>query len=94
MSSNRPPILEKPCRKVFDFQKERNKMTKKSGGTFLLIIAGLLPVWNGLQYFLEGLANQNSSLRNYAVVGQILFGLAIVGYGFFYFKSSGKRTSK
>ena len=56
-------------------------MTKEKFWNLLLIFAGLLPVWSGLQYFIAGEANQSSDLRNFAVVGQILFGLATICYG-------------
>lgn len=69
-------------------------MTKEKSLNLVIIFAGLLPIWNGLQYFLEGQAQHNSDLRNYAVVGQILFGLAIIGWGFFCHKNSGQRASK
>ncbi|MGI9034442.1 MAG: hypothetical protein ACR2GD_00230 [Pyrinomonadaceae bacterium] len=48
----------------------------------LFIISGTLPMANGWQYFIGGEGYQNSDLRNYAVAGQILFGLAIMCYGF------------
>ncbi len=56
-------------------------MMKEKTLNLLLIFSGFLPIWNGLQYFIEGQANQNSSLRNSAVVGQIIFGLATSFYG-------------
>ncbi len=62
-------------------------MRKEKSWNLLVIFVGLLPIWNGLQYFINGQANQNSSLRNSAVVGQILFGLAISCYGIWRNKS-------
>ena len=56
-------------------------MTKEKSWNLLLIFAGFLPIWNGLAYFIAGEANPNSNLRNFAVVGQIVFGLAIVCFG-------------
>ncbi len=66
-------------------------MTKEKSLNLLLIFCGLLPIWNGLQYFAEGQAHQNSSLRNSAVVGQILFGLAISCYGIWRNKNLSKQ---
>jgi len=67
-------------------------MTKEKSWNLLLIFSGLLPIWNGMQYFIEGQANQNSSLRNSAVVGQILFGLAVSCYGIWRNKNLSKQN--
>ena len=56
-------------------------MTKEKSWNLLTIFVGFSPIWSGLQYFVNGQANQNSSLRNSAVIGQIIFGLAISCYG-------------
>lgn len=52
----------------------------------LAVFVGLLPIKSGLQYFIAGEAVQNSDLRNFAVVGQIIFGLAIIYYGIWRYK--------
>ncbi|MBA4123675.1 MAG: hypothetical protein H0X72_14580 [Acidobacteria bacterium] len=57
-------------------------MKNKSLLFILWLIAGFLPIGNGLQYFIAGEAYRNTDLRNYAVVGQIIFGLATIGYAF------------
>ncbi|MEJ7861651.1 MAG: hypothetical protein WKF90_08435 [Pyrinomonadaceae bacterium] len=62
-------------------------MKNKSWIWISFIVAGALPIWNALQYFIDGKAYQNSNLRNYAVVGQIIFGVAIIFYGFWYKKN-------
>jgi len=66
-------------------------MMKEKTLNLLLIFSGLLPIWNGLRYFIEGQANQNSSSRNSAVVGQILFGLAVSCYGIWRNKNLSKQ---
>ena len=48
----------------------------------LFIISGMLPAASGLHYFIGGEAYRNSDVRNYAVAGQILFGIAIICCGF------------
>lgn len=67
-------------------------MTKEKSWNLLVIFSGLLPIWNGLQYFINGQAFQNSGLRNSAVVGQILFGLAIICYGIWRHKNLFKQA--
>ena len=47
---------------------------------WLVLFAGTLPIGNGLQYFVTGEAARNTGLRNGLVVGQIVFGLMIIGY--------------
>lgn len=65
-------------------------MMKSSAGNFtILIFAAALPIASGLHYFIGGEAYQNTSLRNYAVVGQIIFGLAIICYSIWHYKYSG-----
>lgn len=56
-------------------------MKKAKSWNYALIFSGLLPIWSGLQYFVQGQAQENTDLRNSAVVGTILFGLAIICYG-------------
>ena len=60
----------------------------------LLIIVGLSPIGNGLHYFISGEPYRNSDLRNYAVVGQIFFGLAMLAYSFWYYQSSFKKRER
>ncbi len=67
-------------------------MTKEKTWNFLFIFTGILPIGNGLQYFVAGQAQQNSNLRNSAVVGQILFGLAVVCYGVWQNKKLSKQN--
>jgi hypothetical protein len=67
-------------------------MTKEKSWNFLFIFTGLMPISSGLQYFIAGQAYQNTSLRNYAVVGQILFGLAVVCFGVWQNKKLSKQN--
>jgi uncharacterized membrane protein len=67
-------------------------MKDKSWVWMLFITSGLLLIGSGLQYFVGGKAYQNTDLRNYAVVGQIIFGLATICYGFWYQKNLSKRN--
>ena len=67
-------------------------MKNKSWNLMLFVIVGLSVMGRGIQYFVAGKAYQNSDLRNYAVVGQILFGLAIICFGFFYDKNVSKQN--
>ncbi|MCA1622239.1 MAG: hypothetical protein LC768_01240 [Acidobacteria bacterium] len=64
---------------------------KNKSWNLVLVFVGLLPIWNGLQYFFQGQAYQNSALRNSAVVGQIIFGLAISCYGVWHNKNLSKQ---
>lgn len=65
---------------------------KAKSWNYLLIFSGLLPIWGGLQYFVQGQAQQNTNLRNSAVVGQILFGLAVICYGIWNNKNLSKQN--
>ncbi len=65
-------------------------MKNKALVFWLLIVSGLLCLGNGLRYFIGGEAERNSDLRNYAVIGQIIFALAVVAYGAWLLKKSGQ----
>lgn len=47
---------------------------------WMIFLTSLLPIGNGLQYFIGGEVYRNTDLRNYAVIGQILFGLVTMAY--------------
>lgn len=64
-------------------------MKNKTLVFWLLIVSGLLCLGNGLHYFIGGDVYRSSDLRTYAVVGQIVFALAITGYGILLMKKNG-----
>ncbi len=53
----------------------------------MILFVGLDCLGNALHYFISGEYYRNTELRNYAVIGQIFFALAVVAYGFRYQKN-------
>ena len=62
--------------------------SKRTAIFFLILFLGASCLWQGLNYFIAGKQYHNTQLRNYAVVGQIVFALAVIVYGFWYRKTS------
>lgn len=52
----------------------------------LILLGGLECAGNGLHYFISGEHYRNTDLRNFAVVVQIAFGLAVAVYGIWDYK--------
>lgn len=66
-------------------------MSKKNLYFFLMLFIGADVAGQGFHYFIAGKHYYNSDLRNYAVVGQIVFGLAVIAYGVCYYKKLVKK---
>lgn len=56
------------------------------------LICGFSTMKQGIFYFTDGKADFNSDLRNYAVAGQIVFGLALMLWSVWYYKTPFKRS--
>ncbi len=69
-------------------------MNKKSLFFIIFLFAAADCLGNGLHYFFAGENYRNSDLRNYAVVGQIIFALVMCAYSFRYYKTSIKKTAQ
>ncbi len=59
-------------------------MNKKTVIFWVILFIGFDCLGNALHYFISGKSYSNTDLRNYAVVGQIFFALAVIAYGFRY----------
>ena len=55
----------------------------KSWIWILVVFAGSLPIAAALQYYLSGEPAHNTSTRNWLVVGQVLLGIAFIGFGLY-----------
>ena len=66
-------------------------MSKKNLYLFLILFIGADVFGQGLHYFIAGKHYHSTDLRNYAVVGQIVFGLAVIVYGVWYYKKTAKK---
>jgi len=66
-------------------------MDKKFLNFVLILLVGFSGLSNALQYFISGKQHSNTDLRNYAVIGQIIFALAIIASGIWYYKTSFKK---
>ena len=64
---------------------------KKSWIWILVIFAGSMPVGSALQYYFAGEADQNSSGRNWAVIGQANFGILVMALGLYKQIRAGKQ---
>ena len=69
-------------------------MSKKTLFSFLILFIGADCLGNGLHYFVAGEQYQNTDLRSYAVIGQIIFALAVLGYGVWYYKKPAKQIEE
>jgi hypothetical protein len=56
---------------------------KKSWIWILVVFAGSLPFASALQYYISGEAYRNTPSRNWLVVGQAVFGLAVMAFGLY-----------
>ena len=56
---------------------------KRSWVWILVILAGALTAGGALQYYFAGEPYRNSSARNWAVVGQALFGFLVICFGLY-----------
>lgn len=63
-------------------------MSKRALIFVLILLGGADCLGNGLHYFISGQSYLNSELRNAAVIGQIIFSLAVLIYGVWYYKTS------
>jgi hypothetical protein len=61
-------------------------MKKKYLYLFLILFIGVDVAGQGLHYFIAGKHYYNTDLRNYAVIGQIILGMAAFAYGIWYYK--------
>ena len=66
-------------------------MSKKNLYLFLILFIGADVFGQGLHYFIADKHYHNTDLRNYAVVGQIVFGLAVIAYGILFYKKPAKK---
>ena len=69
-------------------------MNKKKLFLIMMIFGGADCLGNGLHYFISGESYNNTTLRNYAVIGQIVFALAIFAYCIWYHKTSIEKTER
>jgi hypothetical protein len=65
---------------------------KRSWIWILVIFAGSLPIGSALQYYFAGEQYRNSPQRNWAVVGQAVFGLIVMILGLYKQVKAGKQT--
>ena len=66
-------------------------MSKKTLISFLIFFIGADLFGQGTHYFIAGKHHENTDLRNYAVIGQIIFALAVIAYGVWYIKKPAKK---
>lgn len=69
-------------------------MNKINWIALLFISTSLLPIGSGLRYLFDGRVYENSDLRNYTVVGQIILGLLTMAYGYWQYKTSLKKVEQ
>ncbi len=69
-------------------------MDKKYLLFILILMSGFSCLGNALQYYVSGKQYSNTDLRNYAVIGQIIFALAVIAYGIWYHKTSIKKIDR
>ena len=61
-------------------------MKSKNWYYYLVPVLGAIVCGQAINYFLSGENYRNTGLRNFAVVLQIIFGLALIGYSFYQHK--------
>lgn len=61
-------------------------MKSRSYYYYLIPVLGAIVCGQAINYFLSGENYRNTSLRNFLVVLQVLFGLGLIGYSFYQYK--------
>ena len=56
---------------------------KRSWVWILVVFAGSLPIASAVQYYVSGEPGRNTPTRNWLVVGQVVFGLAVIALGLY-----------